>query len=208
MAGDTSTPNITVKTVDENGQEIVVNLDGANGNAEQLQTSTYDVPKEKPFPPFDPNTFAPQLFWLAISFGALYLLMSKVALPRIGEILEVRRDRIEGDLAEAERLRQKTDQAINAYEEELAQARAKSHEIAEKTRTSIKSELDAKQAEVEADLAKKLNIAEEKIKQTKAQALSNVDEIASETLVAVIAKLNSKISIKQARDAVKSVVKE
>ena len=63
------------------------------------------------FPPFDPATFPSQLLWLAITFAALYFLMSRVALPRIGSILETRRTRIEGDLKEAERLRQETPQA-------------------------------------------------------------------------------------------------
>ncbi len=207
MAGDTTKTDMQAQTIDQNGEEIVIKLDGKDAYGEQLQTSTQYPKEEKPFPPFDPATFGPQLFWLVISFGALYLLMSKIALPKIGEILEVRRDRIEGDLAEAERLRQKTEQAIENYETELATARAKSHEIAEKTRTEIKSELDAKHSEVEAELSKKLSIAEARIKETKLAALVNVDEIASETLVSVISKLSTKISIKDARDAVKSVVK-
>src|SRR5690606_23669808 len=81
--------------------------DGTAGSTE-LHTSTEahgDDHGSGVFPPFDPSTYASQLVWLAVTFGALYLLMSKIALPRIGEILEVRRDRIESDLAEADRLR-------------------------------------------------------------------------------------------------------
>ena len=52
------------------------------------------------FPPFQKDTFASQLLWLALTFVALYLLMSRIALPRIGTILEARRQRIDGDLAE------------------------------------------------------------------------------------------------------------
>src|SRR5690606_32240714 len=115
------------------------------------------------FPPFDTTTFASQVLWLTISFAALYYLMSKVALPRIGEILEVRRDRIEGDLAEADRLRKKTDQAIESYEAALAEARAKAQGIAEETRTAIKADLDARRAKVEADLTKRVTAAEASI---------------------------------------------
>jgi len=160
-----------------------------------------------PFPPFDTSTFGPQLFWLVISFGLLYVLMSKLALPRVGEILEIRRDRIEGDLAEAERLRQKTDKAIKTYESELAEARAKSQAIAEETRTNLKTELDEKRREVEADLSKTMASAEARIQKTKADALSNVDEIATETAVALVGKLVGKVSLKAARDAVASIVK-
>ncbi|UJQ95835.1 F0F1 ATP synthase subunit B [Mariluticola halotolerans] len=160
------------------------------------------------FPPFDSSTFGSQLLWLAIAFGLLYVLMSRVALPRIGEILEVRRDRIEGDLAEAERMRQKTDQALADYEKALADAKAKSQGIAEATRSKVKTELDAKRTKVEADLSKKMSEAETRIQATKAEAMGNVGEIAVDTAQALVAQLLGKVPVKSARDAVAKVVKE
>jgi hypothetical protein len=77
-----------------------------------------------PFPPFNQDTFASQLVWLAIFFVALYVLMSKVAIPRIGGIVEARRERIEGDIAEAARLKDQSDAALKGYEQSLADARA------------------------------------------------------------------------------------
>jgi len=159
------------------------------------------------FPPFDPASFGSQLLWLALSFAALYILMSKVALPRIGEILEVRRDRIEGDLAEAERLRQKTDQAIEAYETDLANAKQKAHTIAEETRDDIRKDLDAKRAGVEADLAKKMATAESRIQSTKTEALGHVEEIASDTAHAMVTNLLGRTAQKATKDAVAKVVK-
>jgi len=159
------------------------------------------------FPPFDPASFGSQLLWLALSFAALYILMSKVALPRIGEILEVRRDRIEGDLAEAERLRQKTDQAIEAYETDLANAKQKAHTIAEETREDIRKDLEAKRVGVEADLAKKMATAESRIQSTKTEALGHVEEIASETAHAMVTNLLGRTAQKATKDAVAKVVK-
>ncbi len=198
--------NTTVVVVDEHGnptevQELRDDIESAIGVQE---TGTHDTGV---FPPFDSATYGPQLFWLALTFGTLYLLMSKVALPRIGEILEVRRDRIEGDLAEAERLRQKTDQAIEAYESDLSAARAKSHSIADETRNKIKADMVEKRRSVEADLAKQMASAEARILKTKTEALSNVDQIASETAVSVVSKLSGKVSIKDARLAVSAIVK-
>lgn len=160
------------------------------------------------FPPFDPSTFGSQLLWLALAFGALYLVMSRLALPRIGEILEVRRDRIESDLAEADRMRQKTDQAIEDYEKALAAAKASAQGIAEETRTSVKTELDKKRADIEADLASKVASAEVRIQKTKTDALENVGEIAVDTAQALVAQLSSKVPVKAARDAVAKAVKE
>lgn len=160
------------------------------------------------FPPFDASTYPSQLLWLAITFAALYFIMKKVALPRIGEILEERRDRIEGDLAEAERLRQKTDQAIASYEAALAEARSNAHKIAEQARGENKAKLDAERAKVEANLSKKVAAAEERIAETKAEAMGHVDEIAAETAQAVVAQLVGKVPVKSARDAVAKVSKE
>lgn len=160
------------------------------------------------FPPFDPSTFGSQLLWLALAFGALYLVMSRIALPRIGEILEVRRDRIESDLAEADRMRQKTDQAIEDYEKALAEAKASAQGIAEETRASVKTELDKKRADIEADLASKVAVAEARIQKTKAEALENVGDIATDTAQALVLQLSGKVTAKAARDAVAKVVKE
>src|SRR4051812_20325654 len=77
------------------------------------------------FPPFNPATFPSQILWLAITFGLFYLFLQRVALPRIGGILEVRHDRIARDLEQAGRLKQDADAAVAAYEQELADARAK-----------------------------------------------------------------------------------
>lgn len=160
------------------------------------------------FPPFDASTYPSQLLWLAISFGLLYLIMKRVALPRIGEILEERRDKIEGDLAEAERLRHKTDQAIASYEAALAEARAKAHAIAEDTRAANKARLDAERAAREAELAKKIAAAEASINAAKASALGHIGEIAADTAQAVVAQLADTVTINAARDAVAKVSKE
>jgi F-type H+-transporting ATPase subunit b len=76
------------------------------------------------FPPFDTSTFAGQIFWLVITFGLLYWLMSKVALPRVSEILEQRKARIESDLAQASQTQADADAAAAAYEKTLSDARA------------------------------------------------------------------------------------
>ena len=92
---------------------------------------------ENSFPPFDSSTFSSQILWLAITFGLFYLFMSRVVLPRIGSILETRRDRIAQDLNEANRLKLESDQAFAAYEQELAEARSNAHEIAQTARDAI-----------------------------------------------------------------------
>ena len=141
------------------------------------------------FPPFDPATFGSQLFWLAITFGALYLLMSRVVLPRIGGILETRSNRVAGDLAEAGRLKQETDVAIAAYEQALAEARQSAHAIAQKARDAAKAEIDADRKRIEAELQGKLDAAEARIGEVKNRALAEVGAIANEAAEAMVETL-------------------
>ncbi|WP_136660421.1 F0F1 ATP synthase subunit B [Nitratireductor sp. XY-223] len=141
------------------------------------------------FPPFDSSTFASQLLWLAITFGLFYLFMSRVVLPRIGSILETRRDRIAQDLNEASRLKEEADQAFAAYEQELADAKSKAHEIAQAARDAAKSDADDERAKVEADVAGKLEKAEAEIAAVKKKALAEVGAIAADTTAAIVSQL-------------------
>jgi F-type H+-transporting ATPase subunit b len=160
------------------------------------------------FPPFDPATFPSQLLWLAITFGALYLLMSRVALPRIGGILANRKGIIDADLAAAEASRQQTDAAIAAYEAALAEAKSKAQGIANETREAIQADLAAKRSAVEADLTAKVSAAETRISATKTEALTHVDEIATETAQTVVTQLVGDVSADSVRAAVAKASKE
>lgn len=157
------------------------------------------------FPPFDPATFPSQLLWLAISFAALYILMSKFALPKVGATIEKRQATIDADLAAADADRQKTDAAIAAYEKALAEAKAKAQGIASETRDAIQADLATKRRDVEADLSAKVSAAEARISQTKAEALNHVDEIAADTAQAVVAHLVGDVAPESVRAAIAKV---
>src|SRR5450631_4466294 len=96
-------------------------------------TST-SVPAKEPFPPFDPSHFASQALWFVIAFVALYVILARVAIPRIAGIIATRRGRITGDLAAAESARAGSEAAEAAYDKALAEARARAFAIAEKAR--------------------------------------------------------------------------
>jgi len=148
------------------------------------------------FPPFDSSTYASQLLWLAITFGLFYWVMKNVAVPRIAGILEDRRDRIAGDLGEANRLKQETDEAIAAYEQALAEARSKAHAIAQETREKLKADQEARREKAEAELAKKLSAAEQHIAGVKSDAMAKIEDIAGETTSALVEALVGKAPTK------------
>ncbi|HEY4201078.1 MAG TPA: ATP F0F1 synthase subunit B [Devosiaceae bacterium] len=160
------------------------------------------------FPPFEAATFGTQLIWLVLCFVVLYVVVARFALPRIGGIIEDRKGRIDGDLAAADASRQETDAAIASYEAALAEARKKSHAIAEETRGGIKADIDAKRHVVEADLGKKLTEAETRIRATKTEAMGHVSDIAAETVEALVSRLTGQVSAQDVRDAVAQAAKE
>ncbi len=140
-------------------------------------------------PQLDVNFYAPQLFWLALTFAALYFLMSKVALPKIGDVISERAGRIQRDIEAAAKLKGETDKALADYEKALQDARGKASSIAKDTRESLARETEAEKAKVEAQLAAKLQQAETRIAATKTKALSAVNDIAAETASAVVGRL-------------------
>jgi len=143
----------------------------------------------KGFPPFDAHTFPSQLLWLALTFIALYLLMSRVALPRVGSILEDRRKHIEGDLAEANRLKGESDAAIAAHEKALAEARGRAQALANETREKAAAAAETRRKEVDAQLGTRIADAEKSIAATRSAAMANVHGIASDTAGAIVERL-------------------
>ncbi|WGD52069.1 F0F1 ATP synthase subunit B [Bradyrhizobium sp. CB1650] len=141
------------------------------------------------FPPFESSTFASQLVSLAIFFVLLYVIVSKLALPRVGGVIEARQNKIEGDLAEAQKLRDQSDAALKAYEAELASARSKAQAIGNETREKLNAQAEAERKSLEQQLATKLAEAEKTIASTRATAMSNVRGIAADAAGTIVQRL-------------------
>jgi F-type H+-transporting ATPase subunit b len=147
-------------------------------------------PAGKPqFPPFNKETFASQLIWFAIFFVALYVIISRLAIPRIGGIVEARRNRVEGDLAEANRLKDQSDTALKSYEKSLADARGRAQALANETRDKLNANAEQARRKLETELNARLAKAEETIATTKTAAMANVQGIAIDTATAIVLRL-------------------
>ena len=145
---------------------------------------------EHAFPPFEKNTFASQLVSLAIAFGVLYLIVSKIALPRVGSVLDERQGRIDGDLAEAQKLKDASDAALKAYESELAAARSRAQAIGAEAREKLNAAAEAERKTLEEKLSHKLEEAEKAIASTRTAAMSNVRGIAADAAAAIVQRLS------------------
>jgi len=157
------------------------------------------------FPPFQAQHFPSQLLWLAVTFVLLYLLMSRIALPRIGAIFAERSKRIADDLAAAQRFKEQSEAANTAYQKGLADARGRAQAIATETREKQAAEAEASNKRLEAQLHDKLAAAEKSIEATRAAAMGNVGSIAAETAAAIVERL---IGVAPSRDDVAAALRE
>jgi F-type H+-transporting ATPase subunit b len=146
----------------------------------------------KVFPPLDASTFAPQLFWLAITFGVLYVLVRWIFLPRIDAILGERIGSKGGDFALAEKLKRDTEAALARYEQALVGARTKANDVAKGMRDHLATETGKERARIEAQIAALLAESVSRIAAAKSKALVSVDEVASDVASAVVSRLINK----------------
>ena len=159
----------------------------SHGNAKGTTAHTEaDGGHKAPFPPFQKDTFASQLVSLLVAFVALYLIVSRIALPRVGSLLDERQNKIEGDLATAQKLRDESDAALKAHESELASARSRAQAIGAETREKLNAASEAERKTLEERLSVKLAEAEKTIAETREAAMSKVRSIASDAAIAIV----------------------
>jgi len=139
----------------------------------------------------DLSTWASQIFWLVITFGVLYFILARFILPKIDQGLTNRGDRIADDLNEAARMNRDAQQAEADYVQSVEDAKAKARNISETTRKSVEAELELEAAASEAEFDRKQEEADARIAKIKAEALSNVDDVAAETVQAIFEKFTS-----------------
>jgi F-type H+-transporting ATPase subunit b len=160
-------------------------------------------------PQFDPSTFGPQLFWLLVTFVALYLLMARLVLPRITDILGQREDRIDGNLRRAESLKEEADQVLGAYQKAIADARHQAQAALAQAAAEITAGATKREAEFGKKMADQAAAAETRIRASKGQALAEVRGIAAEVAALMAGKLTGgSVDAGNASQAVDGVMKE
>lgn len=148
------------------------------------------APAEKAgLPQFDPAVFVPQIIWLVIAFGIFYFLMSRLVLPRIGDVLEDREERIADDLDQAQQLSEEAAGLQDSFEGSLSEARSQSMQDIAQARADAQAQIDAKAAELEAKLAQQAEEAEARIAAEKSAALAELETVASDVCKDITAKL-------------------
>ena len=143
-------------------------------------------------PQLDFSTFGNQIFWLVLALIAIYFVLSRVALPRIAAILAERQGTITNDIAAAEDLKVKAQEAEAAYEQALVDARAEAQRIAGETKAAIQADLDKAIAKADAEIAAKAAESEKAIADIRAGAVDAVREVANDAANEIVGMMGGK----------------
>lgn len=156
------------------------------------------------FPPFDQiDTFPSQIFWLVVTFGALYLFATYWLIPKVGKAIADRENAIAKDVADAAALSGKADQSVKAFEARIAEAKARSRDTAAKAKAEADARIAAETSKVEAELAARLVAAETRIADVRKKAMASVSSVAEDAAAAIAEKL---AGVRPSADAVRQAV--
>lgn len=181
----------------------------AQGEVTHAEVQHSDAHSEAGFPQLDTSSFANQILWLVISLIAIYFLLSRIALPRIGGTLADRAGTIQRDLERAQEMKEQAKQSELDYQQSLANAKAEAMEIANASKAKIMAEVQTETDKAEAEIAKLSEASAARIKEMEATAATAVSEIATDLTKAITQKLSPKSSSNETliADAVKNVLK-
>ena len=170
-----------------------------------MATETTEAAGAAPgMPQLDFSTFPNQIFWLVVTLVVIYMVLSRVALPRIASVLAERQGTITNDIAAAEDLKQKATEAEAAYDKALADARAEAGRIGAETKAEVQAEIDAAIRKADAEIAARTSESEAKIAEIRDGATAAIQEVAKDTAEAVVAAMGvdvDKAAIAAAVDA-------
>ena len=173
--------------------------------AEATTTATTEAPKSGGFPPFKTETYPSQIFWLVVTFAFLFVVLWRVAGPRINAAITGRRGAINGAIAEASKARGDAEAAQASYEVALAGARAKANAMAEETRQKLNAEIAKAKAEADAKAHDAMAAADARIAKTRETAKAAVGTAARDAAIAIVERLTGdKVSAEEATQALGS----
>lgn len=158
-------------------------------------------------PQLDFSNWGNQIFWLLITLVVIYFILSRIALPRIASVLAERQGTITNDLAAAEELKLKAEEAEAAYNQALADARTEAQKIIADTKAEIQSDLDAATAKADAEIAARAAESEKAITEIRDNALQSVTDVAKDTASEIVSALGHKADAKAIADAVAARMK-
>lgn len=226
MAGDTGSAESDVAApvvlMDEDGAavsgsdaELVIMPDGTvetaqETPAEELEDMAEDAHAAEAkggFPQLDTSTYSSQVFWLAVFFGLMYFMMSRIALPRVTEVLDMRQTQINTNLDRAAQLNDEAQRAKEAYDSALAEAQDAARASIAATEAKAAERMAQDSAQFGEHARTRMAEVEKNIAKAKADALNSLADIAADVAAEMVAKVGQvQIGKAEARQAVQAVM--
>ena len=140
-------------------------------------------------PQLNPEFWISQIFWLTLTFGILYIVLSKLILPKISNNLESRKSQILENIEAAEKQREDSETKIKEYEEIITKSRIDAKTIFNQAREKALKDINAKREVLDKQIDEEINKAEIEIKSFREAAPEKINKIAIETSSELIQKL-------------------
>ncbi len=192
-----------------NRPRLLLGLGVFAGTIFPLASALAEVTKKSGMPQLDPSKFVSQLFWLAVTFGLFLLIVWRIALPKIGRVLEDRRERIERDIARAGEIKTEAEQVLVAYDRLSAEGKASAQVIIRQEHERAAAEAAADHEKLGARLAHEITTAESRIAVARESALTDIASVAGEIAASAAERLiGVKIDKKSATAATRKAAKE
>lgn len=160
-------------------------------------------------PQFELSNFASQIFWLALSFTVLYLVMARSTLPNIREILQERRERVAADIEKAEAIKKKAEEAKTDYTSALSNARVQAKQIVTEADEEIKKEIELRGAKLDETLNRQIKEAELLVAKSREEAVEKLTPVSVEVAQVIVEKLvGKKVELSRVQAVVDKLVKD
>lgn len=174
-------------------------------NVEAAAAAQHGEGKKSGLPQLDPSTYPSQIFWLLVSFVLLYTLMSRVALPRVTEVLDMRQTQRDNNLSRASHLQEDADKIRQTLEAAMASAQAEAQAAMNAREQENAKKLAAESARFLEHARTRIQNAEQNIAKAKEEALHSLADISAEVAADIVQKVSGVAANKN--DAKKVVTK-
>ena len=145
---------------------------------------------EAGMPQLDPTFWASQIFWLILIFSSLYLILSRMLIPKIKESIDDRENKIKDDLDEAQKLKLIAEEKFKEYEITIENAKKEVQKIIFESKNKLNLEIQKKKKKFEKEIALEVKSAEKEIENLKKDSLKNISTISEEMASKVIEQIS------------------
>ena len=140
-------------------------------------------------PQLNPEFWISQIFWLTLTFGILYIVLSKLILPKISSNLELRKSQIQENIEAAEKHREDSETKLKEYDEIISKGKLEAKNIFKQTREKVIKDINSKKEKLNNEIDKEIKKAENEISMLKKSAPEKINKIAIETSSEILKNL-------------------